>query len=77
VQIWLALFGPAGMPEPVLTKLRAEVAKLLVNPAVVQRLNGAGGLEPFITTPAEFSALIRRDYDKYGKVVKDVGAKID
>jgi tripartite-type tricarboxylate transporter receptor subunit TctC len=77
VQIWLALFGPPGMPEAVLARLRAEVGKLLAKPEVVQRLNGAGGLEPYITTPAEFSALIRRDYDKYGKVVKDVGAKID
>jgi len=77
VTIWLALFGPPGMPEPVLTRLRSEVSKLLAKPDLVQRLHGAGGLEPLITTPAEFSALIRRDYEKYGKVVRDVGAKID
>ena len=77
VTIWLALYGPPGMPEPVLAKLRAEINKLLARPEIKQRLHGAGGLEPYITTPGEFSAIMRRDYDKYGKVVKEVGATID
>ena len=34
-------------------------------------------LEPFISTPEEFAALIRAEYAKYGEVVKAVGAKID
>ncbi len=77
VTIWLALYGPPGMAEPVLAKLRAEINKLLARPEIKQRLHGAGGLEPYITTPGEFSAMMRRDYDKYGKVVKEVGATID
>ena len=77
VTIWLALYGPPGMAEPVLAKLRAEINKLLARPEIKQRLHGAGGLEPYITTPGEFSAIMRRDYDKYGKVVKEVGATID
>ncbi len=77
VTIWLALYGPPGMPEPVLAKLRAEINKLLAKPEIKQRLQGAGGLEPYISTPGEFSAMMRRDYDKYGKVVKEVGATID
>jgi tripartite-type tricarboxylate transporter receptor subunit TctC len=77
VTIWLALYGPPGLPEPVLTRLRTEINKLLARPEIKQRLHGAGGLEPFITTPAEFAAMTRRDYDKYDKVVKEVGATID
>ena len=77
VTIWLALYGPPGMPEPVLAKLRAEINKLLAKPEIKQRLQGAGGLEPYISTPGEFSAMMRRDFDKYGKVVKEVGATID
>ena len=38
--------------------------------------NVTGALEPLIMTPAEFSALIKRDYDKYGKLVRDVGIKM-
>jgi tripartite-type tricarboxylate transporter receptor subunit TctC len=77
VTIWLALFAPAGTPETVLVRLRAAIEKALAAPDVKQRLNAAGGLEPFATTPDEFAALIRRDYDKYGKIVKAIGIKVD
>ena len=77
VTIWLALFAPAGTPEAVLARLRAAVEAALAAPDVAQRLNAAGGLEPFATTPDEFAALIRRDYDKYGKIVKAIGIKVD
>jgi tripartite-type tricarboxylate transporter receptor subunit TctC len=75
--IWLGLFGPAGIPEPVLTRLRTEVKRALELPEVKEKMNAAGGLDPYITTPEEFQALIRRDYAKYAKVVKDVGIKLD
>ena len=77
VTIWLGLFAPAGTPEPVLARLRSEVGKALAAADVVERLKNAGGLEPYVSTPQEFAALIRRDYEKYGKLVKDVGAKVD
>jgi tripartite-type tricarboxylate transporter receptor subunit TctC len=75
--IWLGLFGPAGIPEPVLLKLRTEIKRVLESPEVKEKLNSAGGLDPYVTTPEEFQALIRRDYAKYAKVVKDVGIKLD
>ena len=75
--IWLGLFGPAGIPEPVLARLRAEIRKVLENPDIKQKMNAAGGLDPYLTTPEEFAALIRRDYEKYAKVVKDIGIKLD
>jgi tripartite-type tricarboxylate transporter receptor subunit TctC len=75
--IWLGLFGPANIPEPVLARLRAEIRKVLESPDVKQKMNAAGGLDPYLTTPEEFSALIRRDYEKYAKVVKDIGIKLD
>ena len=75
--IWLGLFGPAGMPENVLTRLRSEVRRVLESPDVKQKMNAAGGLDPYLTTPQEFSALIRRDHEKYAKVVKDIGIRLD
>ena len=77
VAIWLALFAPAGTPEPVLARLRAAVGNALAAPEVKQKLNAAGGVEAFVTTPAEFAALIRSDYDKYGRIVKSTGIKVD
>ena len=74
---WYGLFAPAGTPEAVLTRLRAEADKALGLTDVKERLSNAGGVEPWITTPAEFAAEIRGEYAKYAKLVKDVGAKVD
>ena len=75
--IWLGLFGPANIPEGILSRLRSEIRRVLESPDVKQKMNAAGGLDPYLTTPEEFSALIRRDYEKYAKVVKDIGIKLD
>ena len=71
---WLALFAPAGTPDAILTRLRAEVNKLLRDPDQIRRL---GGLEPYVTTPEEFETLLRTEYRKYGEIVKAVGVRID
>jgi tripartite-type tricarboxylate transporter receptor subunit TctC len=75
--IWLGLFGPAAMPQEVLARLRAETRKALELPELREKLHAAGGLEPFVTTPEEFTALIRRDFDRFGKLIKEVGIKAD
>jgi tripartite-type tricarboxylate transporter receptor subunit TctC len=75
--IWLGLFGPAGIPEATLAKLRAEIKRVLESPDVKQKMNAAGGLDPYLASPEEFAALIQRDYEKYAKVVKDIGLKVD
>jgi len=77
VTIWLGLFTAAGTPGAVVAQLHGEVNKALADPEVKRKLNAAGGLEPYISTPSEFADLIRRDYDKYGKIVKEVGIKVD
>jgi len=74
---WYGLFAPAGTPEAVLARLRAEVDKALVLPDVREKLSNAGGVEPWITTPAEFAAELRGQFAIYAKLVKEVGAKID
>jgi tripartite-type tricarboxylate transporter receptor subunit TctC len=75
--IWLGLFGPAGIPEEILSKLRQEANRALQTTDVRDKLHGAGGLEPLQTTPQEFTALIRRDYDRFGKLIRDIGIKAD
>jgi tripartite-type tricarboxylate transporter receptor subunit TctC len=75
--IWLGLFGPANLPEGILHRLRTELRRVLESPDVKQKLNAAGGLDPYVASPEEFAALIKRDYEKYAKVVKDIGIKLD
>jgi tripartite-type tricarboxylate transporter receptor subunit TctC len=74
---WLALFGPAGLPAPVLAKLRSETNRLLGEADFRDKIRNLGGLEPYVTTPEEFAALIRAEHAKYAQVVKAAGAKVD
>jgi tripartite-type tricarboxylate transporter receptor subunit TctC len=74
---WLALFAPAGTPLPVLNRLRSETNRLLSEVEMRDRVRAVGGLEPYLTTPEEFAALLRAEYAKYGEIVKAVGARID
>jgi tripartite-type tricarboxylate transporter receptor subunit TctC len=75
--IWLALFAPAGTPEPILEKLHAETSKALSTPDLKDKYNKAGGLEPYVTTRAEFARRIADDYAKFGKLVKEVNITVD
>jgi len=77
VNNWLGIWAPAGTPEPVILRLRAEINRVLAMPEVGERIRSVGGAEPWITTREEFAAAIQRDYEKYGKLVKEIGARID
>lgn len=77
VNIWQGLFAPTGTPKEIIDKLREGVNAVLAQPDVAKRLIASGSGEPHITTPAEFEAMIRADYEKYGKVIKEIGLKID
>ena len=74
---WLALFAPVGVPAAVLARVRDETNRLLASEEMRGRIRQLGGLEPFVTTPEEFSALLRAEYARYGEIIKSVGAKVD
>jgi tripartite-type tricarboxylate transporter receptor subunit TctC len=73
---WFAVLAPAGTPAAVVSLLNAEVNKMIVKPAYVQRFAGLGA-EPLPSTPAETAAFIRAEQDKWGKIIKDVGIKAE
>jgi len=77
VTAWIGIFTATGVPAPVLSRLHGEINRLLSGADMREKVHSVGGLEPFISTPEEFTALIRTEYAKYGEVVKAVGAKID
>ena len=74
---WLALFAPSGMPAAVLARLRSETHRLLGEADLREKIQNVGGLEPYVTTPEEFRALLREEHAKYGQIVKATGARID
>jgi len=73
---WVAAFAPAGVPRPVVDKLNDELRKALADPGVASKLV-AQTLDPMHMTPEQFAARLKSDYDKYEKVVKASGARID
>ena len=73
---WFALLAPAGTPAEVVRVLNAEVNKMIVKPAYVQRFAGLGA-EPLASTPLETAAFIRAEQDKWGRVIREVGIKAE
>jgi len=65
---------PAGVPQAIVTKLSAEVARIVRLPDVTERFQ-LDGAEPVGSTPKEFAAFLRAEMQKWSKVVKDAGIK--
>jgi tripartite-type tricarboxylate transporter receptor subunit TctC len=73
---WLALYAPAGVPKPVMDRLLGETAQALNDPQVRQRFIGAG-IEPAANTPEQMTAIVRRDQEKWSRVIKAAGIKLE
>jgi tripartite-type tricarboxylate transporter receptor subunit TctC len=73
---WVGCFVPAGTPKAIIDTLNSALAKALADPGVASKLS-AQTLDPMHMTPEEFTARIKSDYDKYEKVVKVSGARVD
>ena len=73
---WIGVFVPAATPKDLIAKLNSEVNKALKSPDVSQLL-ASQALDALGGTPEEFDARIKADYEKYGKLIKLTGAKVD
>ena len=73
---WIGVFAPAGTPKPVIDKLNAEINKALALPDVIKNLENQA-LDPSPSTVDQFNATLKADYEKYGKLIKMTGAKVE
>ena len=73
VSSWFGVFLPSGTPKPIVTKMNQEIRKIVEIPDVRQKLISLGA-DPETNTPEEFSAYVKSEMAKWGKVVRDTGA---
>ncbi|MDZ5456161.1 Bug family tripartite tricarboxylate transporter substrate binding protein [Azohydromonas lata] len=73
---WFGFLAPAGTPKDVVARLNTEFNKALQQPDLRKRL-GEEGADPAGGSPDQFAALIRDEIQRWGKVVKDAGTKLD
>ena len=76
VNPWFGVLLPARTPQPLVSRLNAEILKVLQLPATRERF-AAEGFEAAGNTPAQFAAYIKAEQIKWGKVIKDAGIKAD
>jgi len=73
---WYAMLAPAGTPSPIIAKINAEMVKMIADPPFAQRLLDLGS-EPQSSTPAELAAHMRAESDRWARVIKAAGIKVE
>jgi tripartite-type tricarboxylate transporter receptor subunit TctC len=73
---WAALFGPAGLPAPIVGRLHAALAEALADPGVKQRLAQIGAV-PVGSAPDDFARFVRDGRAQMAALVKEAGIRLD
>lgn len=73
---WVGMLAPANTPKAIVDRLNAEVQKALKDKGVADKL-ASQTLDPMIMSPEQFTARMKSDYDKYARLIKETGAKVD
>jgi tripartite-type tricarboxylate transporter receptor subunit TctC len=76
VTSWLGIMVPAGTPAEIRARIAAPLAQFIQEPAVAQRLRDLGSVVAKPNTPDEFTAWMRKDYDKWARVIRDTGIRL-
>jgi tripartite-type tricarboxylate transporter receptor subunit TctC len=69
---WFGVLAPAGTPKPILDKVSADIGKALQLPDVNEKMVKQGQI-PIWNTPEQFTAIIKSDTERYGKILQDAG----
>jgi tripartite-type tricarboxylate transporter receptor subunit TctC len=71
---WYGVLAPRGTPQSIVTRLQGELVRALNTPAIKDQFSKQG-VESVGSTPEQFSALIRREFDQWARVIKAAGLK--
>jgi len=73
---WIGAFAPAGTPRPVIDRLNAELRRAVSDPEISAKLDSMT-LDPMYMTPEQFATRLQSDYERYGKMLRDLGTKVE
>jgi tripartite-type tricarboxylate transporter receptor subunit TctC len=73
---WYAMLAPAKTPPAIVTRINAEMVKMIADPPFAQRLIDLGS-EPQSSSPAELRAYMRKETERWDRVIKSAGLKIE
>jgi len=76
VTSWLGIVVPAGTPPEVRARISAPLQEFLHDPAVARRMRDLGAVVAKPNTPEEFAAWMRKDYEKWRRVIRETGIKL-
>jgi tripartite-type tricarboxylate transporter receptor subunit TctC len=77
ITTWYGVFAPAGTPKAIVGRLHAGIIKAMQTPEVKAKLEGIGADGSVSRSPEEYAALVKSDTERYARVIKDIGLKID
>ena len=69
---WIGMIAPNGTPRPIIDRLQAEVAQILQDPRVAQRIRDIGQIIPDSNTPEQFAAYMQRDLARWSKLASEL-----
>ncbi len=73
---WIAVFAPAGTPQPIIERLNAEIAKALASPDLKERIIASGNT-PTPSTPEQLGAMLRQDITRWTPIIKAAGLHLE
>lgn len=73
--IWLGIMAPKATPQDIVDRLNGEITKIIARPAMREAWARQGAV-PMTMAPAEFDAFLRRDIEKWAKVIEQAGIKV-
>jgi tripartite-type tricarboxylate transporter receptor subunit TctC len=73
---WQGILAPAGTPKAIVDKLSTEIGGILAMPDIKEKIISQG-VDPFISTPEQFTALMKADMAKYEKIVRLANIKME
>ena len=76
VDQWFAVLGPSGIPQPIVETLNREIVRVVTAPALREKLV-AQYFVPAPSTPQELDRIVRQDIERWSKLIKAVGIRVD